>query len=287
MTETVDAILAELDAMVGLGPVKQALRRMADVQRLNADRRAADEPVIEQPLDLVFAGDPGTGEDNVVRIVARLYAALGVLPEVKVAEVARVHLVGATDDDTRTRVGEAVEAARGGVLFVDEAQQLISPDPADPGDVAITALAEQMEGRGAADFAVVLSGPTEAMRLIIQHHPVLARCFDDVIEFPRYTPDELLELFRRRAAELHIEVPDGVAALVAEHLEQVHAGGRFRTARYVPSLVEEMYARMAARALADGVATPDEHRAFAAEDVPPVDQAALADTGLRVGFSAR
>lgn len=287
MTETVTAALADLDAMVGLAPVKQAIHRIADVQRLNAERRASGDPVIDKPLDLVFAGDPGTGEDDVVRIVARLYAALGLLPEVKVAEVARVHLVGGSPDETRARVAEAVEAARGGVLYVDEAQQLVASAPGDQGDVAIAALAALMAARGPGDFAVVLSGPTDAMRLIIQHHPVLARCFDGVIEFPRYAPDELLELFRRRAAELGIAVPDDVAALVGAHLEQVHAAGRFRTARYVPSLVEEMYARMAARALADGTATPDEHRAFAAGDVPPVDEAALADTGLRVGFSAR
>lgn len=286
MSETVSAALVDLDAMVGLAPVKQAIRRIADVQRLNAERRAAGEPVIDQPLDLVFAGDPGTGEDDVVRVVARLYNALGLLPEVKVAEVARVHLVGGSPDETRARVAEAVAAARGGILFVDEAQQLVSSQPGDQGDIAIAALAAMMEARAAGDFAVVLSGPTDAMRLIIQHHPVLARCFDGVVEFPRYSPDELLELFRRRAAELNIAVPDDVAALVAAHLAQVHAGGRFRSARYVPSLVEEMYARMAARALADGEATPDEHRAFAPADVPPVDGAALADTGLRVGFSA-
>jgi hypothetical protein len=108
-----------------------------------------------------------------------------------------------------------------------------------------------------------------------------------IIEFPRFTPDELLELVRRRTAELQIELPAEVATLVAAHLTQVHDGGRFRTARYVPSLVEEMYARMAARALADGVVTPEERRAFAVGDVPPVAEAALADTGLRVGFSAR
>lgn len=283
--ETPEAVLADLDALVGLAPVKAALHRLADVHRLNAHRRAAGEPVIEQPLDLVFAGDPGTAEDEVARIVARLYAALGLLPEAKLAEVGREHLVGPDADQTRERVRAAVAAAEGGVLFVDDAQRLAMGPPGDHGEAAIAALVEAMAdaGRG---FAVILSGPTEPMRVIAAHHPALAPAFEDVVEFPRYTPDELALLFEREAGRLGIAVPDDVRAAVAAHLAEVHAGGRFRDARYVPALVEEMYARLAARALADGDLADADHRSFAVADVPPVAAAEPADTGLRVGFSA-
>jgi len=47
-----------------------------------------------------------------------------------------------------------------------------------------------------------------------------------------------------------------------------------------------MYARLAARALADGDLADADHRSFAVADVPPVAAAEPADTGLRVGFSA-
>jgi len=283
--ETPEAVLADLDGLVGLAPVKAAVHRLADVHRLNAHRRAAGPPVIERPLDLVFAGDPGTAEDEVARIVARLYAALGLLPEARLAEVGREHLVGPDEAQTRARVEAAVAAARGGVLFVDDAHRLFAGEPGDPGEAAIAALVQAM---GAPDrgFAVILSGPTEPMRVIAAHHPALAPAFEDVVEFPRYTPDELALLFAREAARLGIGVPDEVQAAVAAHLAEVHAAGRFRDARYVPALVEEMYARLAARALADGDLADAEHRAFAAADVPPVAAAGPAATGLRVGFSA-
>ncbi|MGA0121623.1 MAG: hypothetical protein ACO3KD_01255 [Gaiellales bacterium] len=283
--ETPEAVLADLDALVGLGPVKEAIHRLADVHRLNAHRRAAGEPVLEQPLDLVFAGDPGTAEDDVARLVARLYAALGLLPEAKLAEVGREHLVGPDEASTRAHVEAAVAAAHGGVLFVDDAQRLVGTGPGDPGDVAIAALVAAMADP-ARGFAVILSGPTEPMRLIARHHPALAPAFEDVIEFPRYTPAELAELFARQAAALGIAVPDDVRTAVAAPLAEVHAGGRFRDARYVPALVDEMYARLAGRALADGAPDPDAQRAFALADVPPVAAAEPAETGLRVGFSA-
>lgn len=284
-TAAIDAILRDLDAMIGLEPVKQAIHRIADVQRLNAARQAEGLPVRPHPLDLVFAGEPGTGEDEVARVVARLYAALGLLPEVKVAEVGRVHLVGATADASRTLVAAAVGAAIGGVLLVSGAQLLVPEQAGDPVDAALTALAAEVTAHRD-QMALIVSGPTGPTEAIMAHHPQLAALEATVVEFPRYTPDELVLLFQRDAAALRIDVPDDVLAAVRSHLVEVHASERFRTARYVPGLVEEMYARLAQRALADGIADPTELGAFAVADVPPVAAAEPRDTGLRVGFSA-
>jgi len=278
-----DAILAELDGLVGLEAVKAAIRRIADVHRLNARRAAAGEPVLPQPLDLVFAGEPGTGEDEVAAIVGRLYVALGLLPSGQVVEVSRAQLVGSAPEETLARVGAAIEAARGGILFVDEAHLLVPMAPDDPAAAALPAIVAAMASQPGA-FAVILAGPTEPMRILVEHHPALRTAFDDLIEFPRYTPDELVRIFEAEAAGLRIEVPPDVRAAVADHLAAVHEGGRFRSTRYVPGLVEEMYARMASRVAADGAAD-DAHRSFAVGDVPAPAQASLGDTGIRVGFT--
>ncbi len=277
-------LLAELDALIGLAPVKEAIHRLVAIHQLNAVRAAADEPTIAQSLDLVFAGDPGTGEDVVARIVGQLYAELGVLAQGHVVEVTRVDLVGATTEATRAQVLAAVTAARQGVLFVDDAHLLIPQSAVDLGGVAIASLVAAM-GTRTTPFAVILAGPTQAMELIIEHHPALHLAFENMIEFPRYTPDELLAIFRQKVGDLKIKVSPAVLAAVRNHLVEIYDGGRFKTARYVPDLVGEMYARLATRTMTDGVADADERRAFAVADVPPAAAAALTDTGLRVGFS--
>ena len=124
------------------------------------------------------------------------------------------------------------------------------------------------------------------MRLIVEHHSAIHGAFEDLIEFPRYLPDELVEIFQREAAELRIEVPADVLVAVRAHIGEVYAGGQFRSARYVPGLIEEMYARMAARTMKKGEATQSENRGFAVRDVPEPSAAELGDTGIKVGFSA-
>ena len=52
------AILAELDALIGMPSVKAEVRRLVAVERLNAARRAAGLPEIEATNHLVFTGPP-------------------------------------------------------------------------------------------------------------------------------------------------------------------------------------------------------------------------------------
>jgi hypothetical protein len=278
----VDEPLDELDALVGLGSVKEEIRRRVAVHRLNLERERAGEPVLAEELDLVFGGDPGTGEAEVARLVGALYAGLGLLPSGHVREVTRADLIGPSEETTVARTQAAVAEAAGGILFVDEAHLLVVLGPDDPGSTALAALVTLMQARPT-PFAVILSGPTQPMRLIVERHPILRDLVDRVIEFPRYTPEELLAILRLQVGDLRLDLPDDVAAAALVHLDAVHRSGTFRSARYIPALVDEMYGRLAQRAAAGGDTPP---RAFTVEDVPGVEEAHLEDRGLRIGFSA-
>lgn len=283
-TEAIPDLLVELDALVGLAPVKAGVHRLVAIHQLNSVRVTAGKPIIAHDLDLMFTGDPGTGEDQVAALIGRLYVALGLLPTGQVVEVRRGDLVGATVEETQAHVRAAVTAASGGVLFVDDAEQLIPLVPEDQGIVALAAIAAAVDVRPVL-FACIVSGPTDAIDAIAQHYPALVYAHAAALEFPRYTADELVAIFQRGAGALQIAVPKPVEAALLEHFVAVHDRGDFRSARYVPALLEEMYARLATRTMADGKADGNEHRRFAVADVPEPASAIAADTGIRIGFS--
>ncbi|MBJ7334364.1 MAG: ATPase, partial [Thermoleophilia bacterium] len=168
--DAIPDLLAELDALVGLAPVKAGVERLVAIHQLNSVRVTAGKPIIAHDLDLMFTGDPGTGEDQVAALIGRLYAALGLLPAGQVVEVRRGDLVGATAEETQARVQAAVTAASGGVLFVDDAEQLIPLVPEDQGIVALAALAAAVDVRPVL-FACIVSGPTDAIDAIAVHYP--------------------------------------------------------------------------------------------------------------------
>ncbi|MGI8447433.1 MAG: PspA/IM30 family protein [Streptosporangiaceae bacterium] len=81
------ALLAELDALTGLASVKADIRQLIDMTRVEQKRRAAGLPVAQISRHLIFTGNPGTGKTTVARLIAHLYAAIGVLPTGQLVEV--------------------------------------------------------------------------------------------------------------------------------------------------------------------------------------------------------
>src|SRR5207249_2036144 len=58
----IEELLAELDGLVGLAPVKTEVRLVANLIAVQNLRRAHKLPVVEQSRHLVFTGNPGTGK---------------------------------------------------------------------------------------------------------------------------------------------------------------------------------------------------------------------------------
>ena len=56
--------LAELDALVGLGKLKEQVSGLCDSVRVQVMRAEAGLPVVSSSRHLVFAGNPGTGQDH-------------------------------------------------------------------------------------------------------------------------------------------------------------------------------------------------------------------------------
>jgi MoxR-like ATPase len=92
--ESVDEILAELDAIIGQPGIKRQVRALLAQVQMGQDRGAAGLKVGNLAAHLVFSGPPGTGKTTIARLIARLYFALGILTSDKVVETGRSGLVG-------------------------------------------------------------------------------------------------------------------------------------------------------------------------------------------------
>ena len=87
---TVDEVLAELDSLVGLKPVKDELRRLIATVRANKMREEKGlENNVTMSYNFVFTGNPGTGKTTVARILGKAFRALGVLDRANFVETDR------------------------------------------------------------------------------------------------------------------------------------------------------------------------------------------------------
>lgn len=281
--ESLDHVLQELDALVGLQAVKDQIRRLVHTQQVNLKQVELGRKPVTSNLHLVFTGDPGTGKTTVARLVARIYGALGVLPNRTAHEVSRADLVGKYVGHTAPLMRDNVNRAMGGVLFIDEAYALSQDEVGGGfGQEAIAELVKLMEDhRG--EFAVIVAGYTEPMKGFIESNPGLRSRFQTFIEFPNYDADELLTIWQRLAAEYDITTNQDVVDAVSDHLGSIRTDGETGNARYVRSLFEGMYANLSQRAASDGTIEEHEIIEFEPEDVPQPNRDAL-DQHRSAGF---
>lgn len=283
--DTVPGILAELDAMTGLALVKAQVRRIVAVVQANAEREKAGLVPVSPGLHLVFTGPPGTGKTTVARLVARLYAAAGALPGAGFTEAGRADLIAGYVGQTAIKMREVIDRTRPGVLFIDEAYSLTPRVDADYGHEAIATLVKAMEDHRK-DLAVIVAGYDEPMQAFIGSNPGLRSRFRTFIAFPDYSPPELTRIFEHMVSEAGLALADGTLAKAEAVLAQAAGKRDFGNARFVRSLVEQAYARMATRAAMDGSLTLDELGTLIPDDIV-ADDAMFAAERRPIGFRPR
>lgn len=243
-----EAVLRQLDALVGLDLVKAEIRRLADTVQIAAERAAAlaaagaEGSAAAPPLHIVLRGNPGTGKTTVARMLGRLFRAVGVLPSDRVLEVDRGKLVAQYLGQTAPLVHQVCDRARGGVLFIDEAYTLAPPDAARDafGQEALDTLLKRMEDdRG--QYVVIAAGYPAEMDRFLAANPGLRSRFTTILDLPDYGPAELAAIFRSMAAAQGLELSPAADARLAAAVAAMHAGRGpdFANARAVRSLLED------------------------------------------------
>jgi SpoVK/Ycf46/Vps4 family AAA+-type ATPase len=256
-TPTVESALAELDALVGLEPVKRQVHEIVaqlEVARLRDRQGLASQPPSRH---FVFTGPPGTGKTTVARIVGRIFAALGLLVRPEVIEAHRADLVGEHLGSTAIKTSKLIDSAMGGVLFIDEAYALhneaYSGGDAFGSEAVATLLKRAEDDRER--LVVVLAGYTDDMERLLRSNPGLASRFSTRITFPSYTPAELSQIAQVIAAQAGDTFDAEAVPVLQSIFTQAVEAGRIDTlgnGRFARSLFERACASRAVRVSLQG-----------------------------------
>jgi energy-coupling factor transporter ATP-binding protein EcfA2 len=262
----IEELFAELDALVGLGPVKAEVKLVADliaVQKLRIERGL---PVAETSRHLVFTGNPGTGKTTVARLLAQIYRTLGVVSKGHVVETDRAGMVAGFVGQTALKVDEAVKSALGGILLVDEAYSLARGGDNDFGQEAIDALVKRMEDHRD-DLVVIVAGYPAEMAVFIESNPGLRSRFPKTIHFPDYSSDELVAIFETMCTANHYTADAAALAEVRARVDAVEHGKGFGNGRFVRNLFEATLSTQASRVIHITDVTNDQLCTLTADDV--------------------
>lgn len=276
---SMEELLAELDALVGLEAVKTEVRHQTQLLRIQALRGSKGLRNPDLTRHLVFVGNPGTGKTTVARLVAGIYRAVGLLPKGHLVECDRSELVAGYLGQTALKTAEVIERALGGALFIDEAYALAGDEF---GTEATDTLVKEMEDHRS-DLLVIVAGYPAPMEKFINSNPGLESRFRLTLMFDDYSDDELVEIFGRIASGADFTPTDEALTALRGLLRATPRDEGFGNGRFVRNVFESAIVRQAWR-LRD-VTDPDvdQLRELRAEDVVAVPDPTTNATSTNVG----
>ena len=265
-----------LDRLTGLRPVKERLATYERVVRFNKMRADNGLPTSPAPLHAMFLGSPGTGKTTVARMMGVMLHRAGLLSRGHVVVRERATLLGQFYSSESEKTLEAIEEARGGILFIDEAYQLFQPgDPKDPGKFVIETLLTALSDPGSRDWMLILAGYPDEMRQMLDMNPGFKSRIPEsnVYLFPDFTEPELMEIAENYLARNSYTLADDARAALRGRLAEdcARRGKNFGNARHVMNLIQtEILPAMAVRVTSEGLTDTASLTEIRLPDIPRV-----------------
>ena len=237
----------ELAGIIGLSNVKEYIKNLENKLLIQEDMRKLNLPVDEtQTLHMIFKGNPGTGKTMMARIIANVLYKVGVIKTNKIVETDRAGLVGQHVGETAIKTTKVVKSAFDGVLFIDEAYTLSRGGGNDFGQEAIDTIVKLMDDNRSR-LVVILAGYEKDMNAFIKTNDGLQSRFLNIINFPDYTPQELLQIAKNTYDEKGYIVGEETENTLLTVFESAVKIPNFGNGRFVRNLYEKSLENQATR----------------------------------------
>ena len=238
-----EEIFKELDELVGLKDVKQALKDLVNLIGLKSKTKDSLK-IKDINLHMLFLGNPGTGKTTVARLLSGILYNLGYIKEDKLIEVSSKDLVAEFVGQTAPKTNAVIERAMGGILFIDEAYALASDGNSSYNDEAIATLIKAMEDYRD-DLVVIFAGYTKEMQAFLNSNSGIVSRIGYTLNFVDYTVDELLEIFKQMIFKVGFKITDEALAKAKGIIEDNVGTKNFGNARFVRNMYEKTVVRHA------------------------------------------
>lgn len=249
----IQEILDQLDRdLVGLVPVKTRIKEIAALLLVHRLRKSLGLTSTNPGLHMSFTGSPGTGKTTVALKMADILFRLGYIKKGHLVTVTRDDLVGQYIGHTAPKTKEVLKRAMGGVLFIDEAYYLYKPDnERDYGAEAIEILLQVMENQRE-DLVIIFAGYKDRMDKFYESNPGLASRVANHVDFPDYSPEELLQIGAVMVQEQQYRLTQESAKVLLDYIKLRKEQPHFANARSVRNAIDRARMRQANRMFNSG-----------------------------------
>ena len=201
--------LRKLDAMVGMDALKENVVDQIIYFLQGLHLPATECPPLEKTkprggafndyMHTVIYGPPGTGKTEVAQLIGSIFSRMGVLRKSKFKKVTRSDLIAGYLGQTAIKTADVIKECLGGVLFIDEAYALGTPDKRDSfSKECIDTLCEALSNHKS-DLMVIIAGYEKDLNdCFFSANPGLNSRFTWRFKIDDYTPAQLAKIYEKK-----------------------------------------------------------------------------------------
>ena len=137
---TLEEAKYKLNSIIGVKELKDFIENVENNVKVQKIRKKLGLKVTSPSLNMIFAGNAGTGKTNAARVTFEYFNALGLLSNGVFREVSKSDFVSENVNDASKVTMDIIDSAMGGVLFIDEAYSLCESEDDKWGKEIVDAL---------------------------------------------------------------------------------------------------------------------------------------------------
>ena len=197
--------LMEMNNMIGMDNMKKSIitQLLYFIQELHIGHN------ISEFKHTVIYGSPGTGKTEIAKILGNMYSKIGILKNNIFRKVTRHDLIAGYLGQTAIKTKKVIEECLGGVLFIDEAYSLASPEHNDSYskeclDTICEALSDHKD-----NLMVIIAGYEEELDdTFFKANRGLESRFIWRFKMDSYNPVEMMNIFKKKVLEHEWNIDD-------------------------------------------------------------------------------
>ena len=162
-------------------------------------------------MHTVLYGSPGTGKTEVAKIIGKIFSQLGVLKNKTFKKVVRSDLIAGYLGQTAIKTAKVIEAALGGVLFIDEAYALGNSEKKDSfAKECIDTLCEALSDHKD-ELIVIIAGYEEELNdCFFSYNQGLKSRFPWSFKTDKYSAQDLKNIFIKKVHDINWSLEENI-----------------------------------------------------------------------------
>ncbi|MGL4847456.1 MAG: AAA family ATPase [Clostridium sp.] len=182
-----------LEKIVGKSEVKEFLTLLDGKLFIDNERKKHGIFIEKNLNNMIFKGGRGTGKKVIVKTVSEIFYNNKILSTRNIIEATRGDLIAPYVGQTALKTRKKIKEARGGVLYINDAQNLLSVGEGGFEREAIWEIVNGIDNYGD-NILVILGGEKKGIEKLLDENTSLKGRFKHNIEFKDYSLEELTDI---------------------------------------------------------------------------------------------